>query len=103
MRQNLEAAGGLVMAERLSFLLAEHLGRQEAHDLLGAVTEQVGREEGSFKEALLANDTVRAHLSPDQIDQALDPATYLGSTQAFIDRALQDSPPLPRRERGVGG
>ncbi|MDQ1708907.1 MAG: Adenylosuccinate lyase C-terminus, partial [Frankiaceae bacterium] len=28
------------------------------------------------------------HLSPADVDAALDPAGYLGSTGAFIDRAL---------------
>jgi hypothetical protein len=31
---------------------------------------------------------VSAILSPAEIDQALDPGKYLGSTDAFIDRVL---------------
>jgi hypothetical protein len=31
---------------------------------------------------------VRAILSPEEIDRALDPSGYLGSTDAFIKRAL---------------
>jgi adenylosuccinate lyase len=28
-------------------------------------------------------------LSPEEIDRALDPGAYLGSAQAFVDRALK--------------
>jgi hypothetical protein len=32
---------------------------------------------------------VSALLPPPELDRALDPAAYLGSTSAFIDRALR--------------
>jgi 3-carboxy-cis,cis-muconate cycloisomerase len=61
MRQNLEATGGLVLAESVTMALAERIGRQEAK---------------------------RAELTEPEIDRALDPAGYLGSAEAFVDRAL---------------
>ena len=33
---------------------------------------------------------VRRTLSPVALDQALDPLNYLGSTDLYIDRALED-------------
>jgi len=36
----------------------------------------------------MADHQVRRHLSAEEIDLALNPATYLGSTPGFIDRAL---------------
>jgi 3-carboxy-cis,cis-muconate cycloisomerase len=75
MRANLSE---LVGAEHASFLLAPRVGRAEAHELVG----EVARAE-SFRDGLLA-----AGLSPEEVEQVLDPATYLGSTDAFVDRAL---------------
>jgi 3-carboxy-cis,cis-muconate cycloisomerase len=36
----------------------------------------------------VADPLVSAHLSAAEVDAALDPAGYLGSAEAFIDRAL---------------
>jgi 3-carboxy-cis,cis-muconate cycloisomerase len=65
MRANLEQAGGAVMAEQASFVLAEQIGRREAHE---RVAQALASGEG------LAED--------------LDPASYLGSAEEFVDRAL---------------
>ncbi len=37
----------------------------------------------------LTNEQVRNILSPEEINRALDPTEYLGSTDVFIDRALE--------------
>jgi 3-carboxy-cis,cis-muconate cycloisomerase len=84
MRANLDATGGLIMAERVSGLLAERLGRVAAHDLVRDAATS-GRP---FREALLAEPRVTEHLSQAELDEALDPAGYLGSAEALVDRAL---------------
>jgi 3-carboxy-cis,cis-muconate cycloisomerase len=87
MRENLAATRGLALAERVSFLLAERAGREEAHALVGAAGRRAASGAG-LREELLADAAVREHLSPEEIERALDPAGYLGATDAFIDRAL---------------
>jgi adenylosuccinate lyase len=42
----------------------------------------------SLRQAVLEDAQVSTLLSPEEIDHALDPGRYLGSTDAFIDRAL---------------
>jgi 3-carboxy-cis,cis-muconate cycloisomerase len=81
MQANLEASGGLVVAERVSFALTPRLGRGAAHEL---VAEAAGSE--SFRAALLADE--RAGLDADELDALLDPAGYLGAAEALVDRAL---------------
>jgi 3-carboxy-cis,cis-muconate cycloisomerase len=81
MRANLDATGGLVLSERIAAALAERLGRGAAHELVAAAAE-----EPSFRDALLADP--RAGLDAEELDGLLDPATYLGSAGAFVDRAL---------------
>jgi 3-carboxy-cis,cis-muconate cycloisomerase len=41
-----------------------------------------------LREVLLEDEGVRAELSEQEIDRALDPAGYLGAAEAFVDRAL---------------
>ena len=81
MRQNLDATGGLVLAERVSQLLAPRVGRREAHEIVSAAAAT-----GSFRWALVADE--RVGLSTEQVDVLLDPEEYLGSAAALVDRAL---------------
>jgi 3-carboxy-cis,cis-muconate cycloisomerase len=67
-----------VLAERLAFLLAERHGREAAHELLAKAAAS-GRP---LREALAGE------LPDEELDEALDPTTYLGSAGAFVDRAL---------------
>jgi 3-carboxy-cis,cis-muconate cycloisomerase len=83
MRANLDAGGGLVVAERVSFALTPRLGRGEAH----AVVAEAARAP-SFRDALLADE--RVGLSGDELDALLDPTGYLGSAEELVDRALAE-------------
>ncbi len=88
MRANLDLTEGLIMAESLTMALAPHIGRPEAQRIVRATCDQAVQSGGDLHQAALADMQVRAVLSPEEIDQALDPGGYLGSTDAFIDRAL---------------
>jgi len=88
MRANLDAAGGTLMAESLSTALAAQLGRVEAHELARVVSARAARGDVTLQEAAAAEDRITAVLSEGDLMRALDPASFLGSTDAFIDRAL---------------
>jgi 3-carboxy-cis,cis-muconate cycloisomerase len=81
MLANLEASGGLVLAERISFALTSRLGRREAHEVVAEAARAP-----SFRDALLADE--RVGLTADGLDALLDVAGYLGSAEALVDRAL---------------
>ena len=83
MRDNLEAGAGLVVAERISFALSDRLGRPRAHEVVAEAARAP-----SFREALLADE--RVALSDAEVDELLDPAGYLGSAEALVDRALAE-------------
>ncbi|HEU5100002.1 MAG TPA: lyase family protein, partial [Roseiflexaceae bacterium] len=87
MRANLDLGGGLLMAEALMVALAPQIGRPEAQRLIQSLASRV-HPGVSFRQALLEDAQVAALLSADEIDRALDPAAYLGSADALIDRAL---------------
>jgi 3-carboxy-cis,cis-muconate cycloisomerase len=86
MRRNLELTEGLIMAERLSFLLAERIGRSEANELVSAAARRATTSGRSLRDELRAEE--RVELSVRELDEAFDPATYLGSAGTFVDRAL---------------
>ncbi|WP_349876372.1 3-carboxy-cis,cis-muconate cycloisomerase [Micromonospora sp. HUAS YX12] len=83
MRANLDATGGLVLAEAVAARLARALGRSGAHDVVARATRRP-----PLRDALLADPDVRAHLSEPELGEALDPHGWLGSAGLFVDRAL---------------
>jgi 3-carboxy-cis,cis-muconate cycloisomerase len=89
MLENLNATGGLLLAENVTTVAAEHLGRLEAHDLIEGASHRVLEGEESLREELSSEPGLGEVLSGEEIDAALDPAGYLGSAGAFVDRALQ--------------
>jgi 3-carboxy-cis,cis-muconate cycloisomerase len=89
MRVNLNRGGGMVMAESLTMALAPHVGRPEAQHLVQAACSRAQAAGGTLRQAALADPHIYAILSADDIDRALDPARYLGSADALIDRALE--------------
>ena len=94
MAANLAATKGLPLAEHVSSLLAGVLGGAQAHDL---VAEAGARAVGAglpLSDVLLAVPKLEERLSAagitaEQIDSALEPAGYLGATDAFITAALE--------------
>ncbi|SFA90842.1 3-carboxy-cis,cis-muconate cycloisomerase [Amycolatopsis marina] len=88
MRRNLEATGGLMLAERITTELAPVVGRLTAHDAVTACCSRVAEGEGELTELLAADPVVGAELSRERIAELLDPADYLGSAGEFVGRAV---------------
>jgi 3-carboxy-cis,cis-muconate cycloisomerase len=86
MRRNLDRTAGLALAGAVADRLAPALGRTAAHDLVREVCAAAdGRP---LRDALRDAAQVRAQLSEEDIDAALDPPGYLGSAGVFVDSAL---------------
>lgn len=89
MRQNLAATKGMLLAENVTTALSEKLGRLKAHDLVGAACQRALLQDRHLREELMDDESVREALSEAEIDAALDPAAYLGSAGALVDRVLE--------------
>ncbi|MDQ4129229.1 MAG: lyase family protein, partial [Actinomycetota bacterium] len=88
MGENLDATGGMLLAENVTTLAAERLGRLEAHDLVQAACRRALEGGRHLREELLEDTGIGGVLSAEQIDVALDPVRYLGSAGEFVQRAL---------------
>jgi len=89
MRENLNTTEGLLLAENVTTVAAEYLGRLEAHDLVEEASHRALEGGKSLREELLSEPRLGEVLSEEEIDAALDPASYLGSAGEFVDRALK--------------
>lgn len=88
MRRNLEADGGLIMAEAISSGLTRTMGRAAAHQAVEHACAQAIAEHRPLREVLSEDAVVRAHLSEDDLARLADPASYLGSAGVFVDRIV---------------
>jgi 3-carboxy-cis,cis-muconate cycloisomerase len=86
MRANLDATGGLVMAEAVAMALAEKLGKQQAHHLVESASKKAIAEKKTLREVLANEADVTALLSGDAIEKLFDPMGYQGASQILIDR-----------------
>jgi 3-carboxy-cis,cis-muconate cycloisomerase len=94
MTANLAAAGGLPLTERVTALLRSALGAPEAHDLVAAAADRAAASGVPLRDVLLADPNLeeklaQAGITQAGIDQALDPAGYLGAADDFITAALE--------------
>jgi len=91
LRANLDASSGQIMAEAVSYALADKLGRIEAHRLVQELSHQAAKEKRHLKELLLGNLRVKSIMSSAEVEKLFIPLTYQGSAQVFIDRLVMSS------------
>ena len=89
MRRNLDLSGGLILAEAVMMGLAPHIGRGEAHHVVKHACDIALAEHIPLADALVREAAVASRLDHAAIERLTDPAHYLGSAGAFIDRVLR--------------
>lgn len=95
MLENLQSTKGLIVAEAVMMKLAEHTGRQRAHDIVyEACTKAL--DMGSTLQATLGeSEEVMTYFSWDELAELCDPTRYLGCSRLMVDELLGE------RENGV--
>jgi 3-carboxy-cis,cis-muconate cycloisomerase len=80
MRANLDATGGLLLAEHVALLAGDK-------DAVQAAVERAAADGRPLADVLRGDPAIS--LTDAEIARALDPAHYLGAADTFIDRALE--------------
>jgi 3-carboxy-cis,cis-muconate cycloisomerase len=88
MRLNLDTTHGLIMAEAVTFALADTLGKSDAHHLVEAATKRAVAGKKHLRDVLADDPKVTAQLDADQLAKLFEPMAYQGVSQALIDRLL---------------
>jgi 3-carboxy-cis,cis-muconate cycloisomerase len=89
MRVNLDATDGLIMAEAVTFALAENIGKSDAHHLVEAAVKKAVARKQHLRDVLMSDPKVTAHLGADKLAKLFDPMAYQGVSQELIDRLLK--------------
>lgn len=90
MGRNLQLTHGLVLAEAVSIVLAQRLGRDTAHHLIEQCCKRAVAEHRHLRDVLGDTPAVTAELSSAELDHLLDPAHYLGQAQRWVQRAVAE-------------
>lgn len=88
MQDNLDATGGLIMAEAVTMALADRIGKSDAHHLVEDASRRAIKDKRHLREVLADDPHVTAHLDSTRLAALFDPANYQGVSQALIDRLL---------------
>jgi adenylosuccinate lyase len=87
MQENLDRTKGQAMAESVMLtLVGKGIGRQEAHKLVQDAAKKAREKDAHLRDALAADSRIAKALSKKEIDAALDPNGYLGSSVEIVDR-----------------
>ena len=90
MARNLDLLGGLLLSERVMLALGERIGKQTAHEVVYEVAMHSQEAGVPFRDALIGDARVAAHLDRAAIERLLDPATYVGLAAELVDRVAGD-------------
>lgn len=95
MKENMERAQGLMMAESVMIALTETgMGRQEAHEASREAAMAAIAGGTHYREALLAHKGIAKALGKKGIEKAVDPAQYVGEVDAIIDQVVAETKAL---------
>ncbi len=90
MLANLDLTQGLVLAEAVSIVLAQRVGRDTAHHLVEQCCKRAVAEQRHLRAVLADEPQVTEQVSAEQLDQLLDPAHYLGQARQWVERAVAE-------------
>jgi 3-carboxy-cis,cis-muconate cycloisomerase len=88
MRANLDATGGLIMAEAVAMALAEKIGKEAAHHLVEGASKKAVAGKKSLRAVVENDPKIITHLDAGKIAGLFDPMAYQGAAQVLIDRLL---------------
>jgi 3-carboxy-cis,cis-muconate cycloisomerase len=88
MRANLDTTHGLIMAESVTFALAEKIGKSDAHHLVEAASKKAVAEKKTLREVLADDSRVSSQFDAQKLAELFEPMAYQGVSQALIDRLL---------------
>ncbi|HIH62609.1 MAG TPA: adenylosuccinate lyase [Methanobacteriales archaeon] len=90
--KNLKLTNGLIMAERLMAELAKRgMGRQTAYRLVRECAIKANQERVPFIKVVGEKKEIREYLSREELENIMDPYTYIGSAIKIVENVLKKS------------
>ena len=87
--ENLNLTKGACLAERIMVdLVKRGIGRQEGHEILRQAAIKAKKEDRLIKDTLLQNEKVKEKYSEEELDNLLDPHTYIGTSITQVENLI---------------
>ena len=90
MRDNLDLTNGLILSQRLTFYLADKIGKDTANDLMHNVAKFALENNLTLEEAALQNDIISNNITKSELKNILNPETYIGLAVQQAQLIIQD-------------
>ena len=90
MRDNLDLTNGLILSQRLTFYLADKIGKDTANELMHDVAKYALENNLTLEEAALENSIVSKNITESELKNILDPETYIGLAVKQAQLIIQD-------------
>lgn len=98
MRANLDATGGVLLAEPVALALSRYLGAPGAYALVERACRQATETKATLRDVLEDEREVTDHFSVAELEELCDPTTHLGMAEALAERALAEHLRIARAE-----
>ncbi len=93
-KNNLMLLNGIYLAERVMLALVEKgLSRNVTQNLVRDIAIKCYEERLNFKEELIKNELVSKYLNKEEIEQLLDPYSYIGQSRQIVEKVLEEIGP----------
>ena len=90
MRDNLDLTNGLILSQRLTFYLADKIGKDTANELMHDVAKYALENNFTLEEAALQNSIVSKNITESELKNILDPETYIGLAVKQAQLIIED-------------
>ena len=100
MRRNVDASGGLIVAEAVATALAASLGQQRAHAAVERAASAALESHRAFADVLAETPEIAERYDRAALAALLDPTRSIGEAGAVIDRVLARIPAHSTRNEG---
>ncbi|MFQ5793341.1 MAG: adenylosuccinate lyase family protein [Acidobacteriota bacterium] len=98
-RANLDMLHGMLFSEALMFHLGKQLGKQTAHRLVREAALKSTGGEKTFRELVLEDPAISAHISADELNELMDYSVHIGQSVRQIEDVVAASQRLSASDR----
>jgi 3-carboxy-cis,cis-muconate cycloisomerase len=88
MRENIDAANGVVMAESVTMALTPAIGRERANALVETASRRALDQRVHLRVALASDGEASRHLTPQMLDQIFSLDAHVKAAEGLVARAL---------------
>lgn len=88
MIRNFDASKNFALSEAVMNKIAKKIGRGQAYKIVKKAIKTADKND-TLKDVIMKNESIKKHLTPEEIKEVLIPANYVGSADKIVDRAVE--------------